>query len=167
MKTLTIHKTQKSDIDEIISMENDTENLKFILPNSKEEHFKLIDDCDIEHLVLKSDSDKIIGFVILAGIEGKNRSIEFRRIVVKSKGKGYGRMAIKKIKCYCFEKLTCHRLWLDLIETNERARYLYQSEGFKEEGRLRDCVLIDNKFNNLVIMSILENEYKSTTTSSL
>ena len=45
-------------------------------------------------------------------------------------------MAIKEIKRYCIEELKCHRFWLDVLENNQRARYLYQSKGFKEEGML-------------------------------
>lgn len=94
--------------------------------------------------------------MILAGLTNENKSIEFKRIVISKKGKGYGRKALNKIKHYCFYKLHCHRLWLDVLETNERARYLYQSEGFKEEGVLRDCIFKDGNYKNLVIMSLLE-----------
>lgn len=159
MNELIISKTQKADLSSVISMENDNENSQFIFPNTKDEHYNLMIDKNIKHLILKSENDETIGFVILAGLKEKNRSIEFRRIVIKQKGKGYGRMAIKKLKQYCFDELNCHRLWLDVLEMNKRARYLYQSEGFKEEGKLRDCILIKNEFKSLIVMSILKNEY--------
>lgn len=163
MNDLLIFKTEKSDIDTIVSMEKNNENSQFIFPNSKEEHYKLITDANVEHLVLKSENDKIIGFIILTGLKNNNKSIEFRRIVIQEKGKGFGRKAIKEVKQHCFENLNCHRLWLDVLETNESAKYLYRSEGFKEEGMLRESILVKGKFNNLIIMSILEDEYKSTT----
>ena len=166
MIDLLISKTQESNIDKIISMEMNSENSQFIFPNSREEHKNLIKDENIEHLLLKSKNNKIIGFVILAGLKDQNRNIEFRRIIISEKGKGFGRLAIIKLKQYCFEKLNCHRLWLDVLETNERARHLYQTEGFKDEGKLRECVLIDDDFENLIIMSILENEYKNTTANN-
>ena len=167
MNKLLIYKTQKSDIDTVVSMENDIENSKFIFPNSKEEHFKLISDENIEHLLLKSEKNEILGFVILAGLKDKNRNIELRRIIIKDKGKGFGRIAIKKLKQYSFEELNCHRLWLDVLETNERAGYIYESEGFKKEGELRNCILIDNQFESLIIMSILESEFKNTTANNV
>lgn len=156
-----IIKTLKSDIDTIVSMEKDNENSQFIVPNSKDEHFSLMTDENVEHLLLKSETNKTIGFVILVGLKNLNKSIELRRIVMKEKGKGFGRMAIKKLKRYCFEKLNCHRLWLDVLETNERAKYLYRSEGFKEETTLKDAVLIKGKFNKLILMSILKDEYEN------
>ncbi|WP_074406441.1 MULTISPECIES: GNAT family N-acetyltransferase [Aquimarina] len=164
---MLICKTQEIDIETVVSIEADTENSQFILPNSREEHLHLITDSDIEHLILKSENNITIGFVILAGLQNNNRSIEFRRIVINSKGRGYGRMAIKELKQYCFKKLDCHRLWLDVFETNERARYLYQSEGFKEEGILRDSIWVNGEFKNLIIMSMLENEYINTTTNKI
>lgn len=167
MPDLLIYETTTSDIDFIVSLENDNENVQFIFPNSKEEHFNLIANKDISHLALKSKDDKLLGFVILAGLENENRSIEFRRIVINQKGKGFGRMAIKKIKKYCFENLNCHRLWLDVLETNERARHLYKSEKFQEEGKLRDALIINEEFKSLIIMSILENEYKNTTANNV
>ena len=167
MTDILINKTQEVDVDIILSMESNIENSQFIFPNSKKEHISLIKDENIEHLILKSKKNEIIGFVILAGLKDKNRNIEFRRIVIKEKGKGFGRIAIKKLKEYSFEKLNCHRFWLDVLKTNERAKYLYLSEGFKIEGELRDCILVRNKYEDLIIMSILENEYKNTTANTV
>ena len=162
MNDLSICRTSEADIDAIVAMEIEIEieNSQFIFPNTKEEHYNLIIDEDIEHLVLKSKNNETSGFVILAGVKSKSKIIEFRRIVIKEKGKGFGRMAIRAIKDYCFEQLSCHRLWLDVLETNDRARHLYRSEGFKEEGKLRDCILINGKYNSLILMSLLENEYE-------
>lgn len=160
MALLSIHKTTVSDLDLIVSMENDQENALFILPNTRAEHLALLQDTDIAHLILRSPANHIIGFIILAGLENKNRSVEFRRIVIQEKGKGKGRMAIREIKKHCFEKLKAHRLWLDVLDTNKRARHLYQSEGFKEEGVLRDSLLVNGSFKNLVVMSMLEDEYR-------
>lgn len=165
MIEVEIHKTQESDIPNVLLMENDIENSQFIFPNSKEEHIDLLKDDNVEHLLL-SENNITIGFVILAGLKDKSKNIELRRIVIKDKGKGFGRKVIRKLKQYSFEKLNCHRFWLDVLETNKRARHLYQSEGFKEEGKLRDCILIDSEYTSLVIMSILENEYKNTTANN-
>jgi len=153
-----IIKTKESDIDTVVSIENESGNSQFILGNSKKEHLYMLKDNDFAHLMLYKNEKKI-GFVILSGLKNKNKSVEFRRIIIKDKGKGFGRLAIKQIKHYCFELLKCHRLWLDVFETNERARYLYQSEGFVEEGKLRDCVLVDNEYKSLIVMSMLESEY--------
>jgi hypothetical protein len=68
MHELIISKTQKADLSSIVAMENESENSQFIVPNTKDEYYKLMIDKNIEHLILKSENDEtIIGFVILAG----------------------------------------------------------------------------------------------------
>ncbi|WP_347921914.1 GNAT family protein [Pontimicrobium sp. SW4] len=153
--------TKIEDLDQIIAMETHSDNSAFVFPNSREEHLDLISNNDINHFVLKEANGSLIGYVILAGLTNANKSIELRRIVISKKGKGYGRKTLKKIKDYCFSELQCHRLWLDVLEVNERARYLYQTEGFKEEGILRDSIFKDGEYQNLIIMSMLESEYRN------
>jgi diamine N-acetyltransferase len=65
------------------------------------------------------------------------------------------RSIIKKV----FEEYGAHRLWLDVFDDNQRARYFYKSVGFKEEGVLRDAVRRGDRYDSLVIMSILAGEY--------
>jgi RimJ/RimL family protein N-acetyltransferase len=68
-------------------------------------------------------------------------TVEFRRIVVASKGKGLGQLAIKEMEQYCAEHLNCSKVWLDVFESNSRGIHIYQKLGytqFKEalyEGR--------------------------------
>jgi RimJ/RimL family protein N-acetyltransferase len=42
---------------------------------------------------------------------------------------------------------------------NVRAQALYRSEGFVEEGRLRDSVRTDDGYDSLIVMSVLADEY--------
>jgi RimJ/RimL family protein N-acetyltransferase len=62
-----------------------------------------------------------------------------------------------------FRDLRAHRFWLDVKSLNTRALALYQSEGFVEEGRLRESVrvMIDgvDGFDTLIVMSMLDREY--------
>jgi diamine N-acetyltransferase len=106
-------------------------------------------------------SGEAVGYVILQGLDGIHRAIEFRRLVVTAKGCGYGRAAVRMIKTFAFEGLAAHRLWLDVKEFNHRARRLYESEGFTVEGMLRECYLGENGFESAYVMSILEAEYRT------
>ncbi len=42
---------------------------------------------------------------------------------------------------------------------NDRARALYLSEGFREEGLLRECLKTGDGYESVFILSILESEY--------
>ena len=100
-----------------------------------------------------------MGFVILGGLAQTHRSLELRRIVIKEKGKGYGKQTLIQLKRYCFEVLGFHRFWLDVFENNLVAMALYKAQGFKEEGMERESVRSGNDFRSLRIFSILEQEY--------
>ena len=81
------------------------------------------------------------------------------RIVVEPRDQGYGRQAIRLLKRYAFEELGAHRLWLSVKEFNARGRALYVSEGFVEEGMLRECVKGPAAYESALMMAILDREY--------
>ena len=60
-----------------------------------------------------------------------------------------------------FRDLGAHRFWLDVKSLNHRALALYRSEGFVEEGRLRDSVKTSDGYDSLVVMSMLAAEYQA------
>lgn len=158
-KNIGITKTVYENIDLVISIESEQENKPFITPYDKNRHFQVIDSKDEEHLtVWERDTEKIVGFIILAGLENPNLSLEFRRIVIQNKGKSFGRQCLQLTKEYCFDILKFHRLWLDVFDDNERAIALYKSEGFKVDGHLRDIIKQDDIYRTLILLSILENE---------
>ena len=64
--------------------------------------------------------------------------VEFQRIIVSDPGKGYGRKAVEWVKHFAFVESRAHRLYLDVVARNTRARMLYESCGFVLEGTWRD-----------------------------
>jgi diamine N-acetyltransferase len=158
---IELRRTTENDLPYVLSAEGDDDNSRFIAVWPEEKHRAALDDTNIEHLIIESKpNSQPIGFVILAGLQGKNRSIEFMRIVVTDKGKGYGRVAVSSIKRHAFDTLSAHRLWLNVKEQNTRARAVYEKEGFRYEGTLRECLKGPEGFESLVVMSVLEQEYR-------
>ena len=107
------------------------------------------------------DNDKLIGHMLIFGVKNENKSLELRRIAINEKGFGFGREALQLLKILCFEELKFHRLWLDVYDDNSRAFKLYESEGFVQEGLLRDKFKTKNGYRSQRVYSILESEYKS------
>ena len=135
-------------------------NSDFIFIWTKERHIEAMNCGDEMHISVFSSADrKLVGYILLAGIGGEGNAMEFRRMAISDKGKGYGRTSVRFIKKYCFEVLKCHRLWLDAYTDNEKAIGLYHSEGFVQEGILRDCKKHGDNYRSMVIMSMLEQEY--------
>lgn len=100
------------------------------------------------------------GYVILRGLMSFNRCLELKRIVVANPGRGLGRQVLRAIMDKAFGELSAHRLWLDVYEDNHRARHVYRLLGFVEEGTLRECIKREDGYRSLVVMSILESEYR-------
>jgi Acetyltransferases, including N-acetylases of ribosomal proteins len=159
---IILRNTQENDLDFVVDSEHQPDNAQYVGQWTKEQHRVSLFNEDILHLIVEEKStNKPIGYVILAGITNSNQSIEFRRVVISDKGKGLGRETLKLVKKVAFEQLNAHRLWLDVRYKNQRAQNLYKSEGFVEEGKLRECILYNENYESLIVMSILKNEYNN------
>lgn len=159
-ESIILRYTETRDLDFVLNAERKEENAQYVGQWTKEQHINSLSNKDILHIIVEdASSHNPVGYLILAGIENINRNIEFRRIVICEKSKGYGKETLKLIKELSFEKLKAHRLWLDVRLKNKKAQRLYKSQGFKEEGILRECVIYKNEYESLIMMSILEQEY--------
>ncbi len=151
--------TRPEYLDLVINIEKD--NSDFVFVWQKERHVEAINRMDEMHLsVINTSANELVGYILLAGVGGEDCSLEFRRMAIADKGKGYGRISVRFIKKYCFEVLKYHRLWLDAYTDNEMAIGLYASEGFVQEGIIRECKKHGDGYRSMVIMSMLENEYE-------
>jgi diamine N-acetyltransferase len=153
---ITLVPTSPHDIPLVIASEADDDTSPFIIPWSAEHHLAAISDPDCSHLSVRcTETGEWFGFVLLFGLSSPHHAIELRRVVCSRKGIGIGRATVRSVIHLAFGSLKAHRLWLDVKSTNSRARSLYLSEGFIEEGTMRECLLGNNGFESLVLMSIL------------
>jgi diamine N-acetyltransferase len=158
---IRLRRTNEQDLDFVLSAEQSAENRSFVSVWARDQHLDALTSQDLAHLIIENTAGNRVGYIILAGLADANQNIEFRRIVVTEKSKGYGKEALRLVKKLAFEELKAHRLWLDVKEHNVRARHLYESEGFVAEGVLRECIKADLGFESLVVMSLLSREYHS------
>lgn len=152
--------SRPSDLDFVIEAENHPDNRDYISQWTRDQHRKAVEAADLVHVIIEADLEPS-GYMILAGLNDPARSIELLRLVVTDKGKGFGRDVLKLAKRCAFTRWNAHRLWLDVRSNNPRARQLYESEGFRVEGTLRDCILVNGAFVSVTILSILEEEYRA------
>lgn len=157
---ILVRNTKEEDLSFVIDSERQQENEQYVGQWSKDQHRNSLFQEDILHLIVEDKStNKPVGYVIIAGLTNPNQNVEFKRFVISQKGKGFGRETLKLVKKIAFESLNAHRLWLDVRAKNKVAQKLYKSEGFIEEGVLRECVLYKENYESLIIMSLLKNEY--------
>ena len=158
--TIRLRPTMLSDLDFVGSVEQDPANLPFITPWERVQHEGAVRFPDFRHFIIEAgDAYPSAGFVILQGCRNPHASVELKRIVLQPKGVGYGRVCVRLLAQMAFRDLGAHRFWLDVKSANERALALYRSEGFVEEGRLRDSVRSGAGFDSLIVMSMLRGEY--------
>lgn len=161
MPSVRLRPTLLSDLDFVIQVENDSRNLPFITPWERTQHEGAVRFPDFRHFIVEAPDAN--GFVILQGCRNPHRSVELKRIVLQTKGQGIGRACVRQLKRMAFRDLKAHRFWLDVKGLNVRAQALYASEGFVEEGRLRESVRVTvdgaDGYDSLIVMSMLDREY--------
>jgi len=169
----SLRPTLLSDLDFVLAVEQDAVNTPFVMSWERTQHEGSLRFPDARHFIVE-DADGAAGFVILQGCRSPHRAVELKRIVIESsrQGRGIGRAAVRALKRLAFEQLHAHRFWLDVRALNTRALTLYASEGFVEEGRLRESVrvpasLSESGWDSLVVMSLLEPEYQARAAAGL
>jgi diamine N-acetyltransferase len=160
--SIRLRPTMLSDLDFVISVEQDPANRPFITPWDRTQHEGAIRFPDFRHFIVEVGSGyPSAGFVILQGCRNPHKSIELKRMVLlpACQGQGAGRACIRVLAQMVFRDLGAHRFWLDVKGLNTRAQALYRSEGFVEEGRLRESVKTSDGYDALVVMSMLAQEH--------
>jgi RimJ/RimL family protein N-acetyltransferase len=76
-------------------------------------------------------------------------------------GRGFGREAIELLLAYGFVHWNLHKIWLRIHAANERAQRAYSACGFGEEGRLREQVWSNGKYDDLLIMGLTAEHWRN------
>lgn len=149
-----------ADLDYIMQVEYRPENAKFVIPYTRAVHSLTLDTVGAVHLVIETlDGREKVGFLMIAGLDNPSREIEFTRIILDVKGRGYGKETLRMLKSWAFDDLKFHRAWLDCKDHNARALHVYEAAGFQREGLIRETILTEGVYENLVILGILDREY--------
>jgi RimJ/RimL family protein N-acetyltransferase len=112
--------------------------------------------------VIKGDTSKSIGNVLLHSINLKDQTASFG-IAIGEKdywGYGYGTEATRLILDYGFQQLNLHRISSSALAFNERSIRLHKKIGFKEEGCQREAIYKNGSFHDHILFGILKNEWR-------
>lgn len=116
---------------------------------------------NIRLAIVDAERKLIIGATYLTGIDWVSRSAEFSIWIGASenRGNGAGRFATLETLEHAFGNIGLHRVHLTVLSENLRARKLYKSIGFSEEGTLRQAIFKKGKYKDMIAMSILSDEF--------
>jgi RimJ/RimL family protein N-acetyltransferase len=162
--SVRLRPTMLSDLDFVLSVEQDPANLPDITPWERTQHEGAVRFPDFRHFIVEAGPGyPSAGFVILQGCRNPHNSVELKRMVLRPdmQGKGYGRATVRALIRMAFRDLKAHRFWLDVKSRNLRAQAIYRTEGFVEEGRLRESVRVAGGWDSLVVMSMLASEHQA------
>lgn len=159
MGGILLRPTLEADLDFVLACEGDPAAAPYITCWSRQRHREALADPDCRHRILVHPDDaRPLGFAMLFGCVSPHRCLELRRLVCRERGQGFGRAALRAMRSLAFGELAAHRLWLDVQLRNPRAIALYRSEGFREEGVLRECLFLDDQYLSMALMSVLRHE---------
>ena len=148
-----------ADIPQILGIEQLPASRQFVGQWSEERHRATLAGPDARYFVVDSEAGEVEAYAILRGFAEASNAIELKRIAVRTTERGLGRRFLRELLRMVFEDLKAHRLFLDVFESNARARRLYESLGFVYEGVLREAARVDGQYHSLCLMSLLEQEY--------
>jgi len=104
---------------------------------------------------------KLIGSLAFTNVDWRNRSSEFG-IMIGDKAywnQGYGTEAVRLLVKHGFNTLNLNRIFLHVFENNPRAIRAYEKAGFVHEGKLRQAEFKDGMYIDILVMSILKDEF--------
>lgn len=117
----------------------------------------------VDFLIVLKQTNELLGEVVLNEIDPMNRSANIRIGIqgTHHRGKGYGTQALIEMLRYGFEELNLHRIELGVYAFNPRAIHVYEKIGFQREGVQRDALYSEGKFHDMILMAMLEDEFRS------
>src|SRR5215469_14195540 len=127
--TILLRDAEPRDIGFIQSCETRPGYDRFVGHWQEDEHRLRLADPDWHYLVgSEAGSDK--GFVILSGMTNRNHNLLLKRIAVHDASSGFGRPFLSAVMGWVFTKTPAERFWLEVVESNPRARHVYRTLGF-------------------------------------
>lgn len=169
---IKLRELEKKDIAQINIWRNDKEvinhlgnNFSFISERVDElwfENYVQNRDKSVRLAIIDIKTGTYIGNVYLTGIHHINRSAEFSIFIGNKKywSKGYGYEATMKVLEHGFIDLNLNRIYLSVLDSNERAVNLYKKIGFKKEGILKEAIYKNSRYHDLILMALLKRQFK-------
>ena len=157
--TITLRLADASDIAFIMACERRPEYEHFVGRWAEEKHRAVMADKEFRYLVA-SDASGALGFAILHETWLRPQNLYLKRVAVHDAGKGHGKRLLAALTDWVFAETGTHRFWLEVIEANPRARHVYHSLGWAEEGIVREGFEDKGARGTFVQMSILKSEWR-------
>ena len=108
-----------------------------------------------QFIVCKKEDDKPIGSIFFRDIDHKNQKAEYGMFLGEEieKGKGIGCEIATLLSDFGFQVLNFHKITARILADNKASLYSNFKAGFVKEGCLKDDVIIDGKFRDVILVA--------------
>ena len=122
-----------------------------------------VEEKDRSFFLIVAPDGRIVGESVINEIDWELRCANFRICLYRhiERGRGIGTWATEVTRDFAFETLRLYRLSLDVYAFNSRAERVYAKAGFRREGVLRDAVRDGDAYADVILMSLLEDEWRA------
>ena len=132
-------------------------------PYSVDETQVLFDDLakqdDMVRFAIEAEGE-LVGDCSLHDIDKHNRTCDVGIAIGKPFwSKGYGQESLRLLVDYAFKNHNMHRVGLEVLADEPRAVTCYRKVGFVEEGRLCQRDWANGEYHDVLVMSILDEEW--------
>ena len=129
---------------------------------SEEAHRAALATAGHAYLIGVDAAGERTAFAIVRDLDDAHGNVCLKRIAVTAPGRGVGSRFVGEVVRWVFTQTAAHRLWLDVMAHNARARHVYAAHGFVEEGVMRGAYKgADGGRIDLVLMSLLRPDWPS------
>lgn len=112
------------------------------------------------HFAIVDEKDEYLGTISLKNVDLDNRNAEYAICLrKKAQGKGIAYKATMEILKKAFFEYDLEKVYLNVLERNERAICLYEKIGFIYEGEARKHLYLRGEYRTLKWYSILKEEF--------
>jgi len=114
---------------------------------------------DLVNFVIETLPGEPIGIVGLEGIDPSARVATLGIWIGQPHWEqGYGTDAMRTVCRFGFDHMNLQRVSLSVLDTNPRARAVYEKVGFKYEGTIRRARFRDGRYIDLHVLGLLAEE---------
>jgi len=112
--------------------------------------------------IVNKEDDKLIGIVNVGSVDRLNRSAEGGIAIGEPefRSAGIGFEVSVAMLDFVFDYMNLHRLYVTAHGYNEISLLLTKKLKFVEEGKQRDAILRRGKYHDLIVLSLLEDEWR-------
>lgn len=121
------------------------------------------DEDRADFAIFANDQPQItVGEVSINEVDWDNQQANYRIALYGEAffGKGYGSEATRLVLEYGFNHMNLHRIDLEVFDYNARAVAMYERMGFVREGVKREALHWEDRFHDVIIMSMLKHEFR-------